>query len=180
MEFVHQIVHTRFVQESYAATQEWSEVCNLAETLIVYLNTADALKQLLSANQPGQSSGEVQNVFLEKAKEIGFQDESKGLFKEYPNHRLRPDYFCKVGDSGVLIEVERGKTNQNNMDFLDFWKCHICVEAHYLFLCVPQELRQNAKNSLISRPYATTIKHMQAFFEPVNYTNVRGLYVIGY
>ena len=25
------------------------------------------------------------------------------------------------------MEVERGKTTTNNKDFLDFWKCHLCV-----------------------------------------------------
>jgi hypothetical protein len=94
-----------------------------------------------------QSSAEVQKVFLEKAKELGFQDESKELFKDYANHRLRPDYFCKLNESGILIEVERGKTNQNN---------------------------------IVSRPYKTTLKHVGSFFEPSNYTNVRGLFLIGY
>ena len=49
---------------------------------------------------------------------------------------------ARVGSSGILLEVERGKTTINNMDFLDFWKCHLCEHAHYLFLLVPQELRQ--------------------------------------
>lgn len=180
MDTEHQVIHSRFVQEDYAESSEWRDVCSIAEKLIDHLNSPTTLAQIYSANQPKQSSSEVQKVFLEKATELGFQDESKGLFKDYANHRLRPDYFCKLNESGILIEVERGKTNQNNMDFLDFWKCHICMHAHYLFLCVPQQLKQNSKSNVVSRPYKATLNHMSAFFEPANYTNVRGLFLIGY
>ena len=48
-----------------------------------------------------------------------------------------------LADTGIILEVERGKTTINNMDLLDFWKCHICAHADYLFLMVPRELRQN-------------------------------------
>lgn len=75
---------------------------------------------MLAANQPGRSSGEVQNVFLKQARELGFRDESKGLFKEYTS-ALRPDYFLPLADTGIILEVERGKTTINNLDLLDFW-----------------------------------------------------------
>jgi hypothetical protein len=92
---------------------------------------------------------------------------------------LRPDYFLEIEDTGIILEVERGKTNQNNMDFLDFWKCHICMHAHYLFLMVPEELRQSAQGS-VSKPFSATFAHLSAFFEPQNYTNVRGMVLFGY
>jgi hypothetical protein len=117
---------------------------------------------------------------LEKVLELGFKNESKGLFESYPNSRLRPDYFLALGETGILLEVERGKTNQNNMDFLDFWKCHICHTAHYLFLCVPLELRQNESGKIVGRPFQTVVEHMSTFFLPENYTNVRGVGIIGY
>lgn len=56
------------------------------------------------------------------AKDLGFADESKGLFEGYKNRAVRPDYYLPVGDTGILLEVERGKTTINNMDFLDFRK----------------------------------------------------------
>ena len=77
------------------------------------------------------------------------------------------------------MEVERGKTTINNMDLLDFWKCHLCDHAHYLFLMVPKELRQNELMSP-RREYVTVVKRLSAFFRPGNYTNVRGLFVFGY
>ena len=65
------------------------------------------------------------------------------------------------------------------MDLLDFWKCHLCEHAHYLFLLVPLELRQNESMSP-RREYASVCKRLGAFFRPRNYTNVRGLFVFGY
>jgi hypothetical protein len=133
---------------------------------------------VLAANQPGRSSGEVQNVFLKQARELGFRDESKGLFKEYTS-ALRPDYFLPLADTGIILEVERGKTTINNLDLLDFWKCQICAHADYLFLLVPRELRQNPTMSP-RREFATVSKRLATFFEPGNYTNVRGLCLLGY
>ena len=85
----------------------------------------------------------MQEAVLEAATPLGFVSEAKGLFGELPTSALRPDYYLPIGESGILLEVERGKTTINNMDLLDFWKCHLCEHANYLFLMVPQELRQN-------------------------------------
>lgn len=93
---------------------------------------------------------------------------------------MRPDYYRPLAsNSGILLEVERGKTTINNMDFLDFWKCHLCEHAHYLFLVVPIELRQNDSMSP-RREFAAVVRRLSHFFRPRNYTNVRGLFVFGY
>jgi len=121
----------------------------------------------------------VQNTFLAQARELGFVNESRGLFQGYDNKAVRPDYYRPVGDSGILLEVERGKTTINNMDFLDFWKCHLCEQANYLFLMVPQALRQN--ESMAPRhEFNAVVKRLGSFFVPRNYTNVRGLIIFGY
>lgn len=132
------------------------------------------------ANQPNVSSSKIQDVFLEKAVSLGFKNEANGLFAKYQNRKIRPDYFLDLGSTGILMEIERGKTNDNNMDFLDFWKCHICEHAHYLFLCVPRILRQNSTSSSVKKPYQKVLLNMRVLFEPENYTNVRGMVVIGY
>jgi hypothetical protein len=121
----------------------------------------------------------VQNVFLQQARGLGFRDESRGLFKGYVSSGLRPDYFMPVGDTGIILEVERGKTTINNMDLLDFWKCHICAHADYLFLMVPVELRQN-ETMTARREFAAVRNRLSTFFERPNYTNVRGLSLFGY
>ena len=170
----------KFIQKGFENSEEWAKVCVVADSLVTHLNQPLVLEEINKAHQPGVSSSKVQSVFLERAQELGFKNESEGLFRGYQNKRLRPDYFLRLGDTGILMEVERGKTNQNNMDFLDFWKCHICIHAHYLFLCVPQELKQNFALDRVSKPFQVTASHMSAFFEPQNYTNVRGMFLIGY
>jgi len=172
---------TKFVQHQYANTAEWGEVESIANELGEYLSTSQVKDEILRINQPGRKSIEIQDVILRKALPMGFQDESQGLFDDYENKRLRPDYFKAISTgSGILMEVERGKTNQNNMDFLDIWKCHICIHAHYLFLVVPVELKQNASGKVVGRPYKTVTSHTASFFDPKNYINIRGAVVFGY
>lgn len=79
----------------------------------------------------------------------------------------------------MLLEVEKGKTTINNMDLLDFWKCHVCPHAHYLFLLVPVALRQNATMSPRNE-FAAVTRRLARFFTPRTHTNVRGLCVFGY
>jgi hypothetical protein len=167
-----------FVQEHYRSTNEYQRVVGIADELLVHLQEELVVAAILEANQPGRSSAAVQSVFLEQARELGFRDESKQLFREYAS-ALRPDYFMPLDGTGIILEVERGKTTINNMDLLDFWKCHICAHADYLFLLVPRELRQNPTMSP-RREFATVTKRLSTFFEPGNYTNVRGLCLFGY
>ena len=82
------------------------------------------MKRISAALQPSN-----QDVILPFAtKELGFENEKKGLFKDYKVAGLRPDYFHPT--AGILLEVERGKTHMNNMDLLDMWNCHICNQAN--------------------------------------------------
>lgn len=167
------------VQAPHSGTADWREVLGLADSLVEHLEEPVVAGRLEEANQPGQSSAIVQGVFLEEARRLGFVDESKGLFESYTSSALRPDYFRPVGQTGVILEVERGKTTINNMDLLDFWKCHICEHASYLFLMVPRELRQNPTMSP-RREFATVARRLESFFVPGNYTNVHGLVLLGY
>ena len=168
-----------FAQAHVRGTPEYEGVLAVADALYGYLEAVEVAAAIREANQPGRSSSEIQNVFLDHARRLGFSDESKGLFAGYVTSALRPDYYLPLGDTGVLIEVERGKTTINNMDLLDFWKCHICEHAHYLILLVPTELRQNATMAP-RREFATVRNRLSSFFEEDNYTNVRGLFLFGY
>lgn len=168
-----------FAQLRVLGTAEYQSVIAVADLLYAHLESLEVAAAIHAANQPGLSSAGVQAVFLEHARALGFTDESKGLFAGQLNRALRPDYFLPLGETGVLIEVERGKTTINNMDLLDFWKCHICEHAHYLILLVPRELRQNPTMSP-RREFATVRNRLASFFEEGNYTNVRGLFLFGY
>ncbi len=167
---------TYFIQNEYLNSYEWKKVSSIGDTLYDHIATPSIKKEIDAYNRLNETSTKIQTIILRKAETLGFKNESKGLFANYSNSRLRPDFYLSVDNTGIIIEVERGKTNQNNMDFLDFWKCHICEYAHYLILFVPIVLQQGKK----SYPYKTVISHMSTFFEEKNYTNVRGLIVIGY
>ena len=157
---------------------EYAQVTKLAAKLHAYLNQPRVRVQLIEANQPGNSSAMVQNVFVEFAEELGFTSERAGLFHD-AGLALRPDYFRRVGESGILIEVERGKTTINNMDLLDFWKCHLCGVANHLFLMVPSELRQNEAGG-VRREFESVQRRLEHFFREGNETNVRSLSLFGY
>jgi hypothetical protein len=169
---------TIYVQKAFEDSSQHRDVTAISDRLLEHLNTVDALELMLAANLPGFSSAEVQATFLPFATDLGFTSEAKGLFLEYDN-KLRPDYFRRVGDSGILLEVERGKTTTNNMDLLDFWKCHLCKQADYLFLLVPQALKHNPLMTP-KREYAAVTKRLETFFRPGNTTNVRAVHIFGY
>ncbi len=71
------------VQAGYDGTDQHRRVMVVADLLLEHLRDEMVIAEMLAANQPGRSSAEVQNVFLKQARELGFRDESKGLFKEY-------------------------------------------------------------------------------------------------
>lgn len=167
-----------FVQEPLAATTEWQQVLALAQRLLGVLNEPAMLASIAAANRPKGSSAEVQAAFREPAERLGFHSERKGLFAESISG-LRPDYYMPFGDTGILLEVERGKTTTNNMDLLDFWKCHISGNANYLFLLVPKALQHN-DGMTPKKEYATVARRLAQFFVPGKYTNVRGLCLFGY
>lgn len=171
-------LRTVLVQGAHAETAEHAQILDLSDRLLAHLNTADARGLMAAANMPGMSSAEVQASFLPFALDAGFTSEAKGLFDEYEN-RLRPDYFRAVGENGVLLEVERGKTTTNNMDLLDLWKTHLCRHADYLFLMVPQALRHN-ETMRPKKEYQSVVKRLATFFMPGNEINVRAVHIFGY
>ncbi|QGG41853.1 hypothetical protein [Aeromicrobium yanjiei] len=172
-------LRTEYVQDEFVASAEYQRVHDISDKLLEHLNEPAARELLVAANMPGTSSAMVQNSFGRFSADLGFVDEAKGLFAEYPNKALRPDFFLRLGDTGILMEVERGKTTTNNMDLLDMWKCHLCVHAHYLFLMVPQALMHNASMSP-KKEYNYVVKRLESFFVKGNHTNVRAVHIFGY
>lgn len=171
---------TPFVQRGLRG-DEVQRVTDLAVRLLDHLNEPQAQLQIAAANQPGGSSALVQAVFARQAAELGFSSEKKGLFAAYKS-ALRPDYYLPLPEfqTGIILEVERGKTTTNNMDLLDMWKCHLCETAHHLFLLVPLALQHNPIMSP-KHEFAAVTKRLATFFEPPsNYVNVRTCWVFGY
>lgn len=168
--------------ETTLPEEEYLAVRRVANDLYRHLRSPEAQLRIDEVNQPGRSSAEVQETILEQASALGFTSEARGLFESSTTPGLRPDYFLDLPEhrSGILLEVERGKTTINNMDLLDLWKCHICDSAHHLFLLVPQRLQQNASSARISRPFDYVKKRIPSFFSSGNYTNVRTCWLFGY
>ncbi len=161
---------------------EHAAVAAVAKALYEHLLEPGTQAAIDAANRPGVSSAHVQARLLAQATELGFHSERQGLFATYTTPGLRPDYYRALPEhrTGIILEVERGKTTINNMDLLDLWKCHICAEAHHLFLLVPQVLQQNADNPRVTRPYDYVRKRLPSFFTAGNYTNVRSCWLFGY
>jgi len=157
-------------------SEEFVNVYQIAEKFLDFLNKPDIIHQISMKHKVNAQSREIQDIFLPKAIELGFESERKRLFK---NYQLRPDYYKKLSDkSGVIMEVERGKTLPNNMDLLDVWKCHICEEANYLFLVVPQ-FRQTKKGTKTDT-FTKVTDRIRSFFQEKNYINVDAVFIFGY
>ena len=168
-----------YVQVSFAGSDEWRAVVSRANSFMSFFESGEVRERIAVANQPGTNSKEVQEVLLPEAIELGFRSEAKGLLDYYATSALRPDSYCPIGKTGIILEVERGQTTTNNNDLRNFWKCHICTQASYLFLFVPLALRHN-EQSTPKNEYKRVNDRLEAFFRPSNYTNVRGLVVFGY
>lgn len=154
---------------------------SIADALLRGLNQDAIVSEIEAANSPGRSSGDVQKAILPVAESLGFHSERKGLFADYDVPGLRPDYYLQTPQhgTGILFEVERGKTVQNNMDLLDLWKCHICAEASVLFLLVPRVLVQST-GGREQQVFPYVEKRLSTFFTTGNATNVEALYLFGY
>lgn len=152
------------------------------DKLVSFMEETDTQNKLTKTHKLHAKSGEIQEILLSKTKELGFTSEKNGLFNNLSVKQLRPDYYLELQTQcntkrGIIMEVERGKTIANNMDLLDIWKCHICEEANFLFLIVP-EIRQKAKGQ--NTIYNSVKRRISTFFKLENYINVDGVFLIGY
>ena len=156
--------------------KEIAEIRDIANKLNSHLKKKETIQLIKDKHIVEASSKVIQDIILPFATgELNFISEKKGLFNDY---RLRPDYYLKTSTSGILLEVERGKTITNNMDLLDLWKCHICEEAKYLFLIVPKiRVHRDGKKTNI---FPSVCKRIESFFVWGNYVNVNGVVIFGY
>jgi hypothetical protein len=166
-----------FEKDPITLKEEFAEVKLLASKLRDYLLTEVVLNEILKTHKTGAKSQQIQNIFQEKVETFGFHSEKSGLFKDYNVQALRPDFYCPIGRSGVILEVERGKTISNNMDLLDIWKCHVCKRADFLFWLL---LYRTSEKGTVINAFSSVVRRLSTFFEPENYINVEAVYVFGY
>ena len=165
-------------KNAIGTTDTFATVDDIARRLRAHLDEERIQQLLRERHIVGASSAEIQDIILEGSRQLGFHSEKKSLFSSYGVAALRPDYFRPVIDTGILLEVERGKTIANNMDLLDLWKCHICPYADYLFLVVPK-LRPDNNGKTLPQ-FSHVLKRLAPFFEERNYVNIEAVYLFGY
>ena len=161
-----------------AAGAENLPLNNLAEStanLICHeLQNAWGSEAYGAATGHGVSSSKIQALLSPTLLAKGFQTEVPA---KIGLAGFKADFGLITESDGILVEIERGKTTDNNMDMIDFWKCHIHPKAHHLILVVPVWYR--TKKSL-KRTFFNVQRRMQPLFEPGNETNVKSLHIVGY
>ena len=168
-----------FIKDQIKDLKNFNDVQKIFNELASFMQTKDVFEAINRTHKIGAKSTEIQEILNSKLLELGFKSEKKGLFKQYSSSNLRPDFYKKISENdGVIIEVERGKTLDNNMDLLDIWKCHICKEANYLFLIIP-EFKTNLRGTQ-QKIYERTLKRISTFFDEQNYINVNAVFLVGY
>ena len=153
----------------------WAEEASrVAQEVDKALIRMSDLPDFHSANALGASSRHIQDLLTPSLLELGFVSErsSKSGLAEF-----RPDFTKTASKGGILVEIERGKTLDNNMDMLDLWKTHIHPEASHLILIVPVWY---VTTNTVRSTFSSVCRRMQPFFFEENRTNVKTLHVIGY
>ncbi len=165
-------------KENIKNRPDFKKAYEVFQNLVQFMQSTAIQEKLELTHQLHARSGEIQEIILDKTKELGFSSEKNGLFNNQPVRQLRPDYYLELEKySGIIMEVERGKTIANNMDLLDLWKCHICENANFLFLIIPNIRQTETGRNII---FETVERRMTTFFDKENYTNVDGVFIIGY
>lgn len=156
----------------------FEEASGLASRLRNLMESDAIYSAIQRVHRLGGKSQEIQAALEADLEALGFKSERRGLFAEYAVSSLRPDFYRPLNDSGILVEVERGKTITNNMDLLDLWKCHLCTKADFLFLIVP--VARVSENGTAIKAFDSVSRRLATFFEPPNYVNVEAVFLFGY
>lgn len=147
-----------------------------SESIAKTLHRLWGSEDYVRATGHGVSSSSMQALVHESIWNLGFASEQHnrvGLAG------FKPDFIDQ--DSRVIIEVERGKTIDNNMDMLDMWKCHVHPTATHLILVVPVWYQTGTDQIVVkAATFSKVCARIGLFFETGNETNVRAAAIIGY
>lgn len=172
------VKYKKFCKVEKSFPDESERASEIAEHLRAHIGSELVSSAIKDVNKVYGTSHQIQALIAKELEALDFLNEKKKLFLNCEVPSLRPDLYLKVGSSGILVEVERGKTIANNMDLLDVWKCHLCAYAHFLFLIVPcQRFSQNGKPMNV---FDRVSKRVGTFFTPENYVNVEEVHLFGY
>ena len=168
-----------FLRPGLPESQNLTQTLTASRQVLEILKTKKVRNTIAEVHKFGASSHTVQKSILNQMEALGFVSEKKGLFASYKVSGIRPDYYKSLTGGGILFEVERGKTIANNMDLLDVWKTHLCLEAKHLFLMVPK-IRVNEKGGE-QKIFNTVENRIETFFldesKPID---VHSVHIFGY
>ena len=160
--------------------REMVVVDRLAGELASHLMASD--DRIGLAHVHGAQSGAIQSIVADLLKgELGFSEEVVLTQDDGFVTGARPDFFYRISPSrGILAEVERGGTVNNNHDLKDLWKAHIAPDAQHLFLIVPNA-NWTATGGVRERPFIRVCNRLSAFFgDPRREIDVLSLHVFSY
>jgi hypothetical protein len=179
---VDSVRHLRFVRSQLTVSEahEVDQVDALADRLERHL--LDQLDAIASVHVHNAQSKAVQHIVAELLRvELGFGEEVVIKPDDGFVTQARPDFYFELAQGrGVLAEVERGGTTNNNHDLKDVWKAHISPNAHHLFLVVPLA-NWNERGGVRERPFLRVGRRLGAFFgDPRREIDVLSLHLFGY
>ena len=134
-----------------------------------------------AAHVHGAQSSIIQGILGQLLMDIGFREEVVLTPQQGFVTRARPDFYMGLSPGrGVLAEVERGGTVNNNHDLKDIWKAHIASDAQHLFLIVPIS-NFKADGAAREKPFVRVTHRAASFFgDPRRQIDVLSLHVFGY
>ena len=175
------IEYTRLVRTELAGAElaELAVVDEYAGRLRAHLERNFAA--IDGAHVYNAQSAEIQRLVGEMLGEVGFREEVVLTPERGFVTQARPDFFFRLSDGrGIIAEVERGGTVNNNHDLKDIWKTHIAQDAQHLFLIVPN-CNFKSDGSPREKPFVRVVHRAASFFgEPRRELDIVSLHVFGY
>ena len=172
--------YERFVR-SALTPEEVSEVegvDRIAGLLRAHLESEEARS---TCSRAWRASSVIQAILGELLLRSGFDTEVVLTPEDGFVTRARPDFVFRLGPKrGILAEVERGGTVNNNHDLKDVWKAHIAPDAQHLFLVVPNSnFREDG--SPREKPFVRVVHRAASFFgDPRREIDLVSMHVFGY
>lgn len=175
-------IHRDAFQQSHPSNVERQEIATVID--VVDLLVEKLIRQDVEINRAhvvGAQSAVIQAIVGATLRDIGFGEEVVLTPQDGLVTRSRPDFVLPLGPGrGVMAEVERGGTVNNNHDLKDMWKAHIAIDIQHLVLVVPN-LNWKTDGAARERPFPRVCSRVGAFFgDSRREVDVLSAHVIGY
>lgn len=174
--------YKRFVRSTMTPDEahEVEAVDAIVSRLLNHMDMSRA--QIAAAHVHNAQSKVIQDIFEELlCAELGFRSEVVLTPQDGFVTQARPDCVFELSTNrGVIAEVERGGTVNNNHDLKDLWKAHVAADLQHLILIVPVS-NWKADGTVRERPFGRVSHRLAAFFgDPRREIDVLSCHVVGY